>query len=101
MINEQDIVEKLCEYLAIASHLTEFSPDSQYQGANQLALELAVWLPQHLYKALGQSISRPSEQCNTATVIEQVRRLYNSSDSMSNGFLNQHIIIHKPGIGKK
>lgn len=94
MVPEQ-IVEKLAEYLSIAPYLTEFSKDEQYQRANQLALELAVWLSPELYKMLGQSIAQPSKQVNPFTVICEARKLYGESE-INPGF----IIGHAPGAGK-
>jgi hypothetical protein len=94
-MNSEQIVEKLAEYLSYAPYLTEHSPDHQYQRANQLALELAVWLSPELYKMLGQSITNPSKQCNPGTVICAARKQYAESE------INPDIIIgHAPGAGK-
>ena len=90
------IIEKVAEYLSIAPHLTEFDNDERYRRANQLALELAVWLPLNLYVMLGRSISNPSQTCNPATVINALRAKYGDKENVET-----IVICHAPGIGKK
>ena len=91
------IVEKVAEYLSIAPYLSEFSPDGQYQRANQLALEPAVWLDADFYQLMGQSIGHPSTTCNPGTVICDARKRYGNSKPLSSNL----IIFHAPSIGKK
>lgn len=95
-ISNEKIVTKVAEYLSIAPFLTEYDKDTWYQRANQLALELAVWLPPDLYIKLGRAIANPADQNNPCTIISEVRKLY-SKDELSPEF----VIIHAPGIGKK
>jgi len=95
-ITLEQLVAKVAEYLSIAPHLTEFDKDDRYQRVNQLALELAVWLPSELYIKLGQAIANPCEENNPGTVICEVRKLYGEGQLSPN-----KVIVHAPGIGKK
>ena len=96
-MESEQIVEKVAEYLSIAPHISEFSPDIQYQRANQLALELAVWLDSDLYVELGQIVGFPNATHNPGTFIILVRKRYGNQTELS----DSKIIVHAPGIGKK
>ena len=93
----EELVSKVAEYLSIAPHLTEFDNDERYRRANELALELAVWLDADLYIEIGQSVGYPSAACNPGTVIIHVRQRYGHASKLS----QDNIIVHAPGIGKK
>jgi len=95
-MNAEQLVSKVAEYLSIAPHLTEFDNDERYRRANELALELAVWLDADLYVELGQSIAHPSANCNPGSVIIHVRQRYGHASKLS----EDKVICHAPGIGK-
>lgn len=90
---------KVAEYMAIARNLKGSSPKEDYRKANQLAWELAMWLPTEVYKKLGQALSKPNEQYNPLSVAIEVRKVLLKNKA---GDLSQNDVIqHGPGIGKK
>ncbi len=89
---------KVAEYMELARNLRENSPESDYQKANRLAWELAMWLPSPVYKRMAESLVRPNEENNPLEVVVDVRRLLlgeKAGDLTAN-----NILCHKPGIGK-
>jgi len=89
---------KVAEYLAFVNQLSETDEKSQYIRANQLSWELAMWLPEGIYKEVTNAIINRSEDCNELTAILAVRKLLLGNDA---GELNQdNIAVHAPGIGK-
>ena len=93
-MEEQLIIEKLSEYLSIAPHLTEFSPDEQYQRANQLALELAMVLPAYLFAMIAPSLQKGG---NIFDVVFAARKRYGYPEPLD----PDTVFLHAPGIGKK
>jgi hypothetical protein len=92
MDNEQ-IVEKVAEYLSIAPFLKEDSLPELYQRANQLAHELIVWMPPELYRELVKTVTG---KLRPAFFWQQMRVEYNDNKEVGDTF-----IIHAPGIGKE
>jgi hypothetical protein len=91
--------ERVAEYLAIASDLKETDPPEKYQRVNRLNWELAMWLPENLYKAMVDAIIKPNKENNTLSVVVGIRK-YLLGDIA--GQLSQdNIGCHGPGIGKK
>jgi hypothetical protein len=89
---------KVAEYMELARHLRQDSPSSDYQRANRLAWELAMWLPSAVYKRMAESLVRPNEQNNPLQVVVEVRGLLlgdKAGDLTAN-----NIISHAPGIGR-
>ncbi len=91
--------EKIGEYLALARTLKEDDSKENYRRVSALSYELALWMPDYLYKAIGQAVAHPNDNCNISTVIIDIRRwlLETNSDELE----PRHIIYHAPGIGKK
>ena len=66
-VREQAV--RVAEYLALARNLKEDSPDSDYRKANQLSWELAMWLPEDIYKEMANAIVNPSYNTNALTTV--------------------------------
>ncbi len=91
--------EKVAEYLALARQLNEESPNEEYVKANQLSWELAMWLPEDVYKETVQAITNPNENINELSAVIAVRSLLLKEKA---GNLNQEFVAHHaPGIGKQ
>jgi len=96
-VREQAV--RVAEYLALARNLKEDSPDSDYRKANQLSWELAMWLPEAIYKEMTNAIIKPSNNTNELTTVVSVRSLLLKENA---GKLTpDNIAHHAPGIGKK
>jgi len=90
--------EKVAEYMALARMLKESSSEEDYQRANKLAWELAIWLPDKVYKSMGRALSKPNSEFNPLSVVISVRKELLGSAA---GDLTQaEVIHHAPGIGK-
>jgi hypothetical protein len=50
--------------MALARRLKESSPESDFERANQLSWELAMWLPDNIYKQMTTAISKPNQDVN-------------------------------------
>lgn len=90
---------KVAKYLSIAQSLSEHgSSREDFALANQLSWELAMWLPEDIYKATVQSIVHRTQEINELSTVIRVRKLLLKDKS---GNLTQNdIAIHAPGIGK-
>ena len=89
---------RVAEYMELARHLREDSPPSDYQKANRLAWELAMWLPTDVYKLMAESLVHPNEQQNPLEVVVAVRRILLGQDA--GALSSANILSHSPGIGK-
>lgn len=96
-VREQAV--KVAEYLALSISLKEESPDFDYRKANQMSWELAMWLPEDIYKEMGKAIASPNEQTNVLSTVISVRSLL-LKDKAGN-LTSKNIGYHAPGIGKK
>lgn len=88
----------VAEYLAIARNLKEDSPESDFRKANQLSWELAMWLPEEVYKEMVNAIVKPSNNTNELTAVVLVRSLL--LKEKSGKLAPENIAHHAPGIGK-
>lgn len=97
-IKAKERAEKVAEYMALARRLKESSPDEEYQKANRLSWELAMWLPSDVYKSLGNALSKPDKVYNPLSVVISVRKqlLGNAAGDLS----QDDVIHHAPGIGQ-
>jgi hypothetical protein len=96
-VREQTV--RAAEYLVLARNLKEDSPDSDYRKANQLSWELAMWLPEEIYKEMANAIAKPSENTNALTTVVSVRSLL--LKEKAGKLTPDDIAHHAPGIGKK
>jgi len=90
---------RVAEYLALARNIKENSPDSDYRKANQLSWELAMWLPEDIYKEMVNAIVKPSDITNELTTVLSVRSLL--LKERAGKLMPDNIAHHAPGIGKK
>lgn len=95
-VREQAV--RVAEYLALARNLKEDSPDTDYRKANQLSWELAMWLPEDIYKEMVSSIVSPNEKTNELTTVVPVRKLLLQKEA--GNLTSENIAHHAPGIGK-
>jgi len=95
----QEQAARVAEYLALARRLKESSPESDYERANQLSWELAMWLPDEIYKQMTFAIARPNQNVNELSVAISVRKLLLGEKAGNLG--PDDIAHHAPGIGKK
>jgi len=88
----------VAEYLALARQLREDSSPEDYLAANKLSWELAMWLPEETYKAMGQALANPNKDVNELSIVVNVRQIL-LGDSAGNLSID-NIIHHAPSIGK-
>ncbi len=96
-VREQAV--RVAEYLAIARSLKEDSPESDYRKANQLSWELAMWLPEDIYKEMVRAIASPGGNANELTTVVAVRSLL--LKGKAGDLTSKDIAHHAPGVGKK
>jgi hypothetical protein len=88
----------VAEYMAIARDLKESESPENFRKVNQLAWELAMWLPEDIYRAMGRALTKPNEVDNPLAVVVAVRKILLGDSS---GNLTQNDILqHAPGIGR-
>jgi hypothetical protein len=95
----QEQAARVAEYLALARGLKESSPESDYERANRLSWELAMWLPDETYKQMTTAIARPNQDVNELSVAISVRKLLLGGKAGNLG--PDDVAHHAPGIGKK
>jgi len=90
---------RVAEYMSIAIFLKETDSPEKYQQANQLSWELAMWLPDSVYKTMTKAIANPDSKVNALSVVVDIRKLLLGDDF---GNLHQdELIFHAPGAGNK
>lgn len=90
---------RVAEYLALVRCLKEDSPDTDYIKANQFSWELAMWLPEEIYKKMTHAIVNPSKANNELTTVLAVRSLL--LQKKAGNLIAENIAHHAPSIGKK
>lgn len=96
-VREQAV--RVAEYLAHARNLKEDSPEADYLKANQLSWELAIWLPEDIYKEMVNAITAPNAKTNELSTVVSVRKLL--LQEKAGNLVPENIAHHAPGIGKK
>lgn len=91
--------ERVAEYISLARSLKEESDEDDYRKANRLSWELAMWLPDEIYKQMVGAIAYPSEQNNVLSVVVSVRKLL--LKDKAGQLTSSDIAVHAPAIGKK
>ena len=87
---------KVAEYLAVARQLKAEDPSEMYIRANQLSWELALWLPEDIYREATTALSSPNGACNERTTVISVRKLLLKEEA---GELDSgSIAFHAPNI---
>jgi hypothetical protein len=95
----QEQAARVAEYMAFVRMLNESSSPDDYIRANQLSWELAMWLPDEIYRQMTYAIVRPDQKVNELSVVLSVRKLL-LGDGAGN-LVADHIAHHAPGIGRK
>lgn len=94
----RESAEKIAEYLAVVYTLEKSESKEIYRLANKLSWELAIWLPDEIYKKAMRSILNDSETDNILTTVIEVRR-YLLGDKAGN-LTSEDVGHHAPGIGE-
>lgn len=90
---------KVAEYLALANTLKNCSSEEEYRKANQLSWELAMWLPEDIYKKMVQGVVNRNEDSNELATVIQVRKLLLGDGS--GNLTADNVAVHGPSIGKE
>ncbi|MDE1892688.1 MAG: hypothetical protein KGI13_09395 [Betaproteobacteria bacterium] len=88
---------KVAEYLALANTLKSCSSEEEYRKANQLSWELAMWLPEDIYKKMVQGVVNRNLDSNELVTVVQVRKLLLGDDS--GNLTVDDVAVHGPSIG--
>lgn len=89
---------RVSEYLALARRLKADSGDPDFEKANQLSWELAMWLPADIYRSMTKAIVNPSLSVNPLTVSVEVRRLL--LGGKAGDLKPEDIAHHAPHVGE-
>jgi hypothetical protein len=89
---------KVAEYMSLARNLKKDSSEEDYRKANTLSWELAMWLPDDVYKSMGNALSNPDDSNNPLSVVIAVRKVL--LDSKAGDLTSNDVIHHAPEIGK-
>lgn len=98
-IRVREQAARVAEYMAFARRLEKDSPSTDYQKADQLAWELAMWLPSDVYMQMAESMVNPDGEMNPLAVVVAVRELL-LGDNAGN-LKKENILTHNPEIGKQ
>jgi len=84
--------EKIAEYLALYTTLKPSSPTEDYKKANQMAFELALWLPDTVYLEVGKAVVLNDSTHNQLTALLAVRKILlgNKAGSISPDSMFSH-----------
>ena len=90
---------KVAEYLALVNTLSDCSSAKEYRKANQLSWELAMWLPEDIYRKMVEGVVNRNANSNELTTVIQVRKLLlgDNSGNLTSG----NVAIHGPSIGNQ
>lgn len=86
-------------YMSLARDLAEHADEHEYERANTMAWELAMWLPTDVYRLLARALTQRNVDANELAVVIQVRKLLLGKEA---GDLSiDDIIHHAPGIANR
>jgi hypothetical protein len=94
---KREILASVAEYLTVASFLNENDPPELYRKANQMAWQLAIWLPPDMYRKVVQGVAQKDFHGDWETLIS-VRKQLLGPEAGDLG--PEDAILHAPGIGK-
>ncbi len=97
-IRAREQAAKVAEYFSYYFRLKSDSSEADYRKANQLAWEMALWLPEETYKLISKAVANPSDEANILSALVSVRKLLlkNPGDLTQN-----EIFFHAPNAGKR
>ena len=85
--------------MALARCLKPDSADTDYQKANQMAWELAIWLPSQIYQSMSVALTAEDGENNSLSVAISVHKELLGTAA---GTLTQRDVLHHaPNIGDK
>ena len=97
-IRAREQAVKVAEYFSYYFRLKADSSEADYRKANQLAWELALWLPEEIYILISKAVAKPNDEDNILSALVSVRKLLLKKP----GALTQNdIFFHAPNAGKK
>lgn len=92
-IRAKEQAAKVAEYFSYYFRLKADSSEADYRKANQLAWELALWLPEKTYNAIREAVANPNDKANILSALIAVRKLLIKNP----GTLSQdNIFFHAP-----
>lgn len=94
----KESAERVAEYLAMARSLEYDDSKEAYNKANQLSWELAMWLPEDIYRKVGKAITGPNQKINPQSVVVDVRNYL--LEGSAGGLTQDDIVSHAPGAGR-
>jgi hypothetical protein len=89
---------KVAGYMALARALKAEQDEKDYERANTLSWELAMWLPADVYRSLGKALASPDTTNNPLSVVIAVRKILLGAEA--GNLTTDDVIHHAPGIGK-
>lgn len=96
-IKVREQAAKAAEYLALAWRLKDDDDSAIYRKVNQLGWELALWLPDNVYKEMVHAIAAPTQERNVLTTLIAIRRLLLKDPGT---LIADNIAMHAPNVGK-
>ena len=97
-IKVREQAAKVAEYFSYYSRLQSTSSESDYRRANQLGWELALWLPEDVYRHIAKSVGDADLNHNILTSIIEVRKLLLKTPG---SLTAEEIFSHFPGAKDK
>ena len=102
-IKAREQAAKVAEYLAIVKTQDLKTPNGRkygldYQRANRLAWEVALWLPEEQYRDMAHSLVAAKGSKDILQVIVDIRKVI--LKDKSGNLLSKDILIHAPTNGK-
>lgn len=92
--------ELISTYLAKATALDHSPSKAEYSEVNQLSMQLAMLLPDDLYRFISFAVAGPDESVNRLSATIQGRKYL--LGEISAGTLNQNdLVVHAPDAAKK
>ncbi len=92
-IRVREQASKVAEYFSYYFRLKADSSEADYRKANQLAWELALWLPEETYKLVAKAVATNTEEANILSALIAVRKLLLKSDGT---LTHNDIFFHAP-----
>lgn len=87
----------VAEYLALGRSLRDDSPAADFRRANQMSWELAMWLPEDVYREMTLALVNPAPTRNELTTVLSVRQML--LGERAGTLCADDIAHHAPGIG--
>ncbi|EPC4026183.1 hypothetical protein ACRZOU_001923 [Aeromonas salmonicida] len=96
-IKAREQASKVAEYFSYYFRLRSDSPEADYRKINQLTWELALWLPEDIYRHVTMAAAHNSEEHNIFSSLIAVRSLLLKNPG---NLTQEEILFHAPGAAK-